>query len=69
MKKVGVEMSKRTIENCKVIERGVRKGEGEPLKEEHNGKMFCQGYQRSEQDDEPYEECKNCRLNIFYENQ
>ena len=69
MKKVGVEMGERTIENCRVIKRAIWQGEGSPQKEKLNSKVFCQGYQRSEKDDEPCEECKNCRLNIFYENQ
>ena len=69
MKKVGVEMSKRTIENCRVIKLAKQDGEGKPLTETLNNKVFCQGYQKSECDDEPCEECKNCRLNIFYENQ
>ena len=62
-------MSRRTIENCRVIKQGVRKGAGKPLAEEYNSKIYCQGYQQSESDDEPYEECKGCYLNIFYENQ
>jgi hypothetical protein len=60
-------MSRRTIENCRVIKHGVRNGEGKPLTEEYNGKVYCQGYQRSECDDEPCEDCMECSLNIFYQ--
>jgi hypothetical protein len=69
VKKVGIKMSRRTIENCRVIKRAIWQGEGRPLKEKLNNKTYCQGYQRNEQDDEPYDECKGCHLNIFYENQ
>ena len=54
---------KRTLENCSLIQKCVRKGIGEP--EQRNG--FCGGYQRGEDDDEPCEKCKCCKLNIHYE--
>jgi len=58
---------RRTIENCKVIKDAVREGVGEPLTESRNGKIYCEGYQKSEYDDEPYSKCMDCRFNIFYE--
>lgn len=57
-------MSRRTIENCKVIKRALKLGEGVPLTESLNNKKYCQGYQKSEWDDEPYYECMKCHLNI-----
>ena len=54
------------MENCKVIKEALELGEGKPLNEELNGKEYCQGYQVSEDDDEPYHKCKGCYLNIFY---
>lgn len=60
-------MSRRTIENCRVIKEAVKEGIGEPGKEPLNGKEYCQGYQKSERDDEPYFKCINCHLNIYYE--
>jgi hypothetical protein len=62
-------MSRRTIENCKVIKSAKQEGLGKPLTETVNNKAFCQGYQKSECDDEPYSKCMNCHLNIFYQNQ
>lgn len=58
-------MAKKTIGNCNVIREAVAEGKGKPLKEELNGQIYCQGYQVSENDDEPYNKCKHCRLNIF----
>jgi hypothetical protein len=60
-------MSRRTIENCKVIKSVVKDGIEKPLIEVLNGKIYCQGYQKNESDDEPYEGCINCHINIFYE--
>jgi hypothetical protein len=60
-----IDMSRRTIENCRVVKRAIRQGKGEPGKEEFNGKIYCQGYQRSEDDDEPCTKCKTCHLNIW----
>lgn len=54
---------KRTLDNCSLIKKCVRKGIGEP--EQRNGS--CLGYQKSENDDEPCNECKCCTLNISYE--
>ena len=45
----------RTLENCTLIQKCVRKGIGGP--EQRNGK--CMGYQKSENDDEPCEICKS----------
>lgn len=53
----------RTLENCSLIQKCVRKGIGEP--EQRNG--VCLGYQKGENDDEPCEKCKSCKLNISYE--
>jgi hypothetical protein len=36
-----------------------------PLTEKYNGKLYCQGYQRNESDDEPCEMCKECHLNVW----
>ena len=52
----------RTLENCTLIQKCVRKGIGSP--EQRNGK--CMGYQKSENDDEPCEFCKQCPLNENY---
>lgn len=60
-------MSRRTIENCRVIKSAKAKGIGKPLTEPLNGKIYCQGYQKHEDDDEPYYKCLNCHLNIFYQ--
>ena len=59
---------KRTIENCAVIKLGLKEGAGKPLIELLNGEEYCQGYQKSESDDEPYYKCLNCKLNIWHEN-
>lgn len=53
---------KRTIENC-----SLKKRVGEAGTEVHNGKVYCQGFARSEYDDEPCEKCKACKLNVWYE--
>lgn len=53
----------RTLENCSLIQKCVRKGIGEP--EQRNG--VCLGYQKGENDDEPCEKCKSCKLNISHE--
>lgn len=52
----------RTLENCTLIQKCVRRGIGNP--EQRNGK--CMGYQKSENDDEPCEICKSCKLNEYY---
>ena len=52
-------MPKRTIENCSLI----KKLKGKPRQSEDK----CDGFQVSEDDDEPCKICKKCRLNTFYE--
>ena len=54
----------RTIKNCSVIKEALDLGEGVPLTEIVDNKVYCQGYQRHAEDDEPYEKCKNCYLSI-----
>lgn len=61
-------MVRKTIENCTVIKKGRAEGDGTPLTEILNDKEYCQGYQKSEYDDEPHERCKGCFLNVYYEN-
>lgn len=56
---------KRTIYNCTLIEKCVRKGIGEPQRFPQEN--LCCGYAKSEYDDEPCEQCGTCRLNLFYE--
>ena len=56
-------MAKRTLENCRIIKKGVRIGVGGP--EQRNGK--CNGYARAWYDDEPSEACKRCKLHTMYE--
>lgn len=53
---------KRTLYNCSLIKKMVAKGMGEP--ERHY--VTCVGYQKSENDDEPCEICKKCKLNYMY---
>ena len=47
---------KRTLENCRFI-----KILGKP--NQYDGK--CEGFARSEYDDEPCEECKRCKLHYI----
>lgn len=54
---------KRTLDHCGLITKCVKAGIGRP--EQRDGK--CNGYQRSETDDEPCETCKQCKLNEFWE--
>lgn len=54
----------RTLENCTLIQKCVRKGIGEPEQFPNINKCF--GYQRGEDDDEPIEQCKQCRLSTYY---
>lgn len=49
---------KRTLDHCKLIT-----AFGKP--HQANGK--CDGYQKTEVNDEPCETCKKCKLNTFYE--
>ena len=53
---------KRTLYNCSLIKKMVNEGIGEP--ERHYTTRV--GYQKSENDDEPCEICKNCKLNYMY---
>lgn len=50
-------MPKRTLQNCSLI-----KKYGKP--EQYNG--LCEGFGRSENDDEPCEICKECKLHYLY---
>lgn len=54
---------KRTLEHCSLITKCVRAGIGRP----HQLGGQCEGYQKSTDDDEPCEQCKKCKLNIYYE--
>lgn len=49
---------KRTLDHCKLIT-----AVGKP--HQANGK--CDGFQKSEDNDEPCETCMNCKLNTFFE--
>ncbi len=50
---------KRTLENCRLITKmGVKP-------QQQDGK--CDGFQKSENDDEPCNTCMECKLNTFYE--
>lgn len=49
---------KRTLENCKLANKY-----GAP--NHYDGK--CEGFQKSSEDDEPCEICKECKLHLFYE--
>lgn len=53
----------RTIENCSLVKRMVRKGAGEPEREGDR----CLGY--AGQADEPCETCKECKLNVWYDDE
>ena len=50
---------KRTLDNCSLIKK-IR-----IIPRQYDGK--CEGFSRSEDDDEPCEKCKECKLNTFYE--
>ena len=51
---------KRTLDNCTLIQKCVRMGIGTP--EQYHDINKCFGYVRSDNDDEPCEQCKNCEL-------
>lgn len=53
---------KRTLDHCRMITK-YQDLLGRPRQQD--GK--CDGYQKSEDDDEPCETCKECKLNSFYE--
>lgn len=55
----------RTIYNCSVIQKQVKRGIGEP--ERYYNLNKCLGYAKSDNDDEPCEQCKRCRLNLSLE--
>ena len=55
----------RTIENCTLIQKGVKQGLGEPNRFYNVNK--CEGYAKSEYDDEPNKQCKECKYCIFKE--
>lgn len=65
-------MAKRTIENCTVAKRnarfGPRDGSNVAITSNlGNGVLVCEGYQRSEYDDEPTDECAACPLCALYD--
>ena len=50
---------KKTLDNCSLFRKvGVKP-------KQYDGK--CEGYAKSEYDDEPCEQCKKCKYNVFYE--
>lgn len=51
-------MAKITLENCSLI-----REYGKPI--QLDGK--CEGFGTSKNDDEPCEICKECNLNVYYE--
>lgn len=54
---------RRTLTNCSLIKKCVSLGVGEP--EQYGG--LCNGYQKSELDDEPCEICGKCNLYVSYD--
>lgn len=57
-------MAARTLDNCTLIKECVKAGIGSP-KQYYNIER-CEGYAKSEFDDEPCEKCKKCRYNISF---
>jgi hypothetical protein len=55
-------VGKRTLEHCSLITKCLKAGIGKP--DQKNGK--CNGYQKSENDDEPCETCMECKLQEDY---
>lgn len=53
---------RRTLENCYLIKQCIKLGIGEPRQLKDLDK--CEGYCKSEYDDEPCEVCKTCKLCI-----
>lgn len=49
---------KRTLEHCSLITKY-----GKP--KQYDGK--CEGFQKSNTDDEPCNQCMDCKLNVFYD--
>ena len=61
---------KKTIENCSLIKKGVKLGEGIPrIYKNENAKQICEGYQIGWNDDEPCDQCKKCKHKEFYESE
>lgn len=52
---------KRTLEHCGLI---TKMGDKDCPPKQEDGK--CYGYGKSQDDDEPCEICKECKLNVFY---
>lgn len=55
----------RTLDNCDLIKRCVKAGMGEP--KQYYFLNRCEGYTRSEYNNEPCEKCKKCKYNISFE--
>lgn len=55
---------KRTLDHCGLI---TKMGDKDSPPKQINGK--CEGYQKSRIDDEPCEICKECKLNMMYEDE
>ena len=55
-------MSKRTIENCRHKKHG-----GTETEKDDDGNIRCLGFGKSEEDDEPTDFCKRCKLCASYE--
>jgi hypothetical protein len=53
---------RRTLDHCGLITRCMKAGIGKPV--QRSGK--CEGYQKSDNDDEPCETCIECRLQMDY---
>lgn len=57
-------MAARTLDNCSLIQKMIKRGIGEP--EQYHNINKCLGYQRGETDDEPCEICKRCKYNLSF---
>lgn len=55
---------RRTLEHCGLITKAVKSGIGKPKQYSET----CEGYQVSDTDDEPCEQCKECTLQADYKN-
>lgn len=55
---------KRTLENCSLIQRCVKRGVGEPRQFKDINQ--CEGYARNEHDDEPCDICQKCKMCTMY---
>lgn len=58
-----IQQINRTPQNCSLI---AKMGDTE-TNYPHRTNERCQGYSKSNKDDEPCEECKECKYNEFYE--